>query len=119
MTDYAKRFRDVVTERAKGRRPGGRYPKELRALALEHLRIVRANGGAAANAARDLGIDPNTLRGWERRDCPDGFRSFFRPVKVVENDEAGKPGYVVFGPACLRVECDNVEQVAALFRALA
>jgi hypothetical protein len=119
MTDYAKQFRNVVAQRSKGRRGGGRYSRELRELALQHLRRARSKGEPAANAARDLGIDPNTLRGWERRDRPVASKGTFRPVRVVEHRNPDKVGYVVFGPASLRVECDDASQVAALFRALA
>jgi hypothetical protein len=119
MTDYAKQFRDVVAERSKGRRGGGRYPRELREVALLHLAAVRKNGRPAANAARDLGIDPNTLRGWEKHGRVNLDKSGFRSVKVVEPLNHHETGYVVHGPANLRVECDNASQVAALFRALA
>jgi hypothetical protein len=119
MTDCAKRFRDVVAERSRGRRPGGRYPRELREVALHHLRQVRYSGSAAANAARDLGIDPNTLRGWEKLNGSTKGRNTLQRVKVVNDRNGDMPGYLVLGPAGVRVEVHEAENVAALFRALA
>lgn len=118
MTDFATQFRAGAAERAKGRRPGGRYPRALREVALHHLYQVRGKGGAATTAARDLGIDPNTLRGWEKLSRASNPRAEFRPVKVID-DKAVEAAYIVVGPAGLRVGCQNAEMVAALFRALA
>ena len=119
MTDYAQQFRDAITARNKGRRPGGRYSRELRHVALQHLHRLRLEGRAATIAARDLGIDPNTLRGWEKRDRVGNQRSSFRPVEIVDNKRPRGPDFVVIGPAGLRVECSDASRVAALFRALA
>jgi hypothetical protein len=122
MTDNAKHFREAVAERSKGRRGGGRYPRELRDVALQHLRQVRSKGGAAANAARDLGIDANTLRGWEKRRANGSPQTLsVLPVAFATErceTKAGTAQFVVHAPGGLRIECVNANAAAELVVAL-
>ncbi len=54
------------------RPPRPAYPPEFRARAVE---LARASGLAPSQVARDLGIDPDTLRRWLRQADVDAGRS--------------------------------------------
>lgn len=125
MQDLAQKFK----RQAAAKRNGAayfRYPDELRAMALEHIADVQRRGLTLESAARDLGIDTNTLRSWRRaaaaaaaskkprsRAKANGFRN----VEIAKT--TGSARYVVLGPSELRIECAEAEDVAALIRALA
>ena len=118
-----EQFLRVAQARANGKRSPGQYSNRARDLAVRYLAEVRASGGRASQAARDLGVDANTLRLWEKRakqiQVPTDTGSVLLPVKVTNFDGQDTPPYVVRGPGGLRVDCSNASDVAELFRALA
>ncbi len=118
MVDLAEQFRRVIQSRSNGKRSPGRYTNRARDLALRYLDEVRRAGGRASQAARDLGVDTNTLRLWEKRAASTGG-GVLLPVEVTAAGGQGATPYVVHGPGDLRVDCSNASDVAALFRALA
>ncbi len=126
MQDFAEQFRQAAQARSAGRRSPGRYPDQLRDLALSHLSQVRKAGGKANQAARELGIDANTLRGWEKtsgsRDIGRAARGSLVPVVVAEAYDAPATrdsAYRIHGPFGLTIECWGASAVAALVRTLA
>jgi len=126
MQTFAEEFRHAAQARLTGKRSPGRYSNRLRHLALSHLAEVRKDGGKASQAARDLGLDPNTLRGWERTSRPGvpAARGVGALVPVVVRDgpdtvfAQGAP-FVVRGFQNVTIECQRAVDVAALLRALA
>ena len=126
MQTFAEQFRQAAEARLAGKRSPGRYPHQLRDLALSHLAQVRKAGGKASRAARELDIDANTLRGWEKtsrqRNPPRGAHGALVPVIVShphENVVDAGVAFVVRGPCGLTIECRAAPDVAALVRALA
>ena len=73
--DPAARFRNAVNRRSGAGPRRGRYPDDAKPLALEHLALVVDAGGTAVEPAKPLGIDVNTLRGWQQRAKPPAVRS--------------------------------------------
>jgi hypothetical protein len=120
MESIVEQFRQRVSARQAGGRSVGRYPNDLRQLALTHLAEVRRRGGRASQAARDLGVDANTLRVWEKRSrSPEVDTNTLLPVEVaLPRSDGGASPYVVIGPRDIRVECATAEAVAKLFVAL-
>ena len=119
MESIVEQFRQRASVRQAGKRLPGRYPNELRELALSHLANVRRQGGRANQAARDLGVDANTLRGWEKRSRPTKpSSSTLLPVEISQPVADGAAPYVVVGPHGWRVECASADAVANLFAAL-
>ncbi len=98
-----------------------RYTNQARDLALRYLEEVRGSGGRASQAARDLGVDANTLRLWEKRagEIERPVAGSLLPVEVTGDVGRGAAPYVVHGPGDVHVECASASDVAALFRALA
>jgi hypothetical protein len=126
MQTFADQFRLAAEARLAGKRSPGRYPNQLRDLALSHLAEVRKAGGKANQAARELGVDANTLRGWERisrqRNLPRGTVGALMPVVIndaYENVTDTRASFVVRGPHGVVIECRAASDVAALVRALA
>ena len=65
------------------KRKGGRYSKEQRTVAPSRLGQARQSGMRLADVARELGIDPNTLRKWE--DAANTTATVpLKPVRVVD-----------------------------------
>lgn len=101
MESIVEQFRQAAPARQAGRRSPGRYPTELRELALSHLANVRRQGGRASQAARDLGVDANTLRVWEKKQPRParGSNGTLLPVEVSPSaTKAVAVPYVVVGP---------------------
>ncbi len=121
MVELAEQFRRVAQARANGKRSPGRYSNRARELALRYLDEVRGSGGRASQAARDLGVDVNTIRLWEKRagevDRP--AAGSLLPVEVTGDGGRGAAPYVVHGPGGAHVDCASASDVATLFRALA
>jgi DNA-binding transcriptional regulator YiaG len=114
-----EQFRQRASARQTGRRSPGRYPNELRELALSHLAALRRQGGRASQAARDLGVDANTLRVWEKKQARlSKPTSTLLPVEVSQPVSEAVAPYVVVGPRGMRVECATADAVANLFAAL-
>ena len=88
-----------------------RYNGKLRQLAVQHSDTVKRRGGTLQQAARDLGVDSNSVRKWREHKSDVGSR--MDHITVVADDS-----YIVLGPAGLRVECRSAQAVAQLFRAL-
>ena len=128
MHNYAEQFRRAARRKLNGKRSPGRYPDALRELALAHLRESRKQGGTAGQAARDLGVDANTLRGWDgrARRAKQRYMQAQQPAVIPvrvrdgnDNEEAPSGRFVIHIPAGLRIDCQSAEDVAALLRALA
>ena len=115
----ATKFQKAMAGRGKaGSAYKRRYSAKLKALALEHLAAVRAQGGSLVAAARQLGVDGNSLRAWEKETArPVGHaEGKLQAVRVVADAQAAR--FVVFGPAEVRIECEDARAVAELLRAL-
>ena len=123
MPSLAEEFRQSVARRREEKPRPGRYSNRLRELALEHLAAVRSEGGHASRAARELGIDANTLRAWEQASAKRVTTSPAQllPVMTPLLHRLPQPSapYVIQGPAGLRIDCASADAVAALIRALA
>jgi len=93
-----------------------RYTERLKHLALSHADAVKRSGGTLQQAARELGVDSNSVRKWrdELELAEARGASPMQPVTVIADDS-----YVVLGPGGLRVECRSAEAVARLFAAFA
>ncbi len=113
----ASKFRKESNRRFEGLSQGSRrrYPADLRQLALEHLAATQSRGGTISDAARDLGVDQNSLRTWRKALTPDSIGRAM-PMQVVADIDA--PRFVVFGPSDVRIECRDAHSVAELVRAL-
>ena len=111
-------FRREADKRYSGRRHRTRYPQKLKNVALDHLTDVLAGGGHIKEAAKDLGIDANSLRTWRKAADvpPKRTAGVLKRMRVVS--DAAAPRYVVHGPAQLRIECADAQSVADLVRAL-
>ena len=88
-----------------------RYSNRLKALEISHVDSVTGRGGTQGQAARELGVNPNSLRQW--RTELEVTNVSVQPVTVISDES-----YMVFGPGGLRVECRSAEAVARLFSAL-
>ena len=112
----AAQFRSEAEKRYGKRRQRTHYPTELKALALQHTQEVLQRGGALADAAQDLGIDPDSLRKWRKKVSNGASQGRLRTMRVVADGQ--QPRYVINGPADVRVECLDAQSVADLLRAL-
>ncbi|MEO0811563.1 MAG: transposase [Myxococcota bacterium] len=108
--DTLQKFLRELERLPKGSRR--RYSNRLKALAISHVDSVIGRGGTQAQAARELGVNPNSLRQW-RTELRTTTHVSVQPVTVVSDES-----YMVFGPGGLRVECRSAEAVARLFSAL-
>lgn len=110
-----------------GKRPG-RYPDELRNIAIAYSKEAQAQGMPHRLAAETLGVDPATLAAWQRQkkakaqsspalDAPPKLRR----VEVVDSSDfsVATGGLCVVGPRGLRIEGMSIEQVVVLFERLA
>jgi len=88
-----------------------RYSSRLKSLAISHVDSVIGRGGTQAQAARELGVNVNSVRQWRAE--LEVTNVSVQPVTVVSDES-----YMVFGPGGLRVECRSAEAVARLFSAL-
>ncbi len=113
MKSRAEEFREAVRERSPGR-----YPNRLREMALEHLASVRLRGKPLSHAARELGVDVNTLRMWEKRSEPVASANGLLPVEIREPTFESEVPYVVVASHGVRVECATAESVARLLAVL-
>ena len=112
--DAAKSFRKTVAKRFEGSGPKS-YPVDLRRLAVEYALEAKGRGIDLKSAARNLGIDPNTLRVWQKRDGLQETKSLRRIV--VGNGVPKRAGFVVSTTTGLRCECATAQDAAALMRA--
>ncbi|MEO0811603.1 MAG: transposase [Myxococcota bacterium] len=60
--DTLQKFLRELERLPKGSRR--RYPDRLKALAISHFDSVIRQGGTQAQAARELGVNANSLRQW-------------------------------------------------------
>ena len=98
------------------RRGRGRaYPEHLRQQITAYLEARRAEGIAAKEAARELGMSLWTVLRWTRTPMQ---VPAFAPITIVGAPSA-LGAIVVHGPAGLRVEGLDLAGVAELFRRLA
>ena len=89
------------------RPPRTAYPPEFRARAGE---LARASGLAPSQVARDLGIDPDTLRRWLRQADVDAGR-----LQGATTDEKAELARLRREVALLREERDILQQATAYF----
>ncbi|HEY8599503.1 MAG TPA: transposase [Thermomicrobiales bacterium] len=87
------------------RAPRPAYPPEFRARAVE---LARASGLPPDQVARDLGIDPDTLRRWPRQADVDAGR-----LQRATPDEQAEPVRLRREVAPLREGRDILQQVTA------
>lgn len=98
------------------RRGRGRaYPESLRHQITTYLHARRAEGVAAKEAARELGISLWTVLRWTRA-APQAHA--FERVTIVDASQP-RGAIVVYGPSGLRVEGLDLAGVAELLRRLA
>ena len=107
--DTLQKFLRELERLPKGSRR--RYPNRLKALAISHVDSVIGRGGTQAQAARELGVNVNSVRQWRAE--LEVTNVSVQPVTVVSDES-----YMVFGPGGLRVECRSAAAVARLFSAL-
>lgn len=114
MQREAREFR-TVAERLFGAklRRGDCYPAELKRRAVVAAEKARRHGVAHAVVARELGVHPDTLRGWLR---PSQDVALV-PVRITESEAAARP--VVHGPRGLRIEGLALADIAEILRLLA
>ncbi len=89
------------------RPPRPAYPPEFRARAVER---ARASALRPSQVARDLGIDPDTLRRWLRQAGVDAGR-----LPGTTTDEQAELARLRREVALLREERDILQQAAAYF----
>jgi hypothetical protein len=121
MNLTVEEFRVQVRDRRGERRRGApRYPDELVAFAVKHVRSARASGRSLHAAAAELGLSSMTLGAWMSRSSQSAGRGL-REVVVRDVDVEDAPssrmvevrtasGHVVRGL--------SVADAAALLRAL-
>ena len=83
------------------------YPPEFRARAVE---LARASDLPPSQVARDLGIDPDTLRRWLRQADVDAGR-----LQVATTDEQAELARLRREVALLREERDILQKATAYF----
>jgi transposase len=89
------------------RPPRPSYPPEFRARAVE---LARTSGLAPSQVARDLGIDPDTIRRWLRQDDIDTGRR-----AGVATDERAELVRLRREVALLREEREILQKATAYF----
>ncbi len=89
------------------RPPRPAYPAEFRARAVE---LARASALPPSQVARDLGIDPDTLRRWLRQADVDAGR-----LQGTTTDEQAELVRLRREVALLREERDSLQQATASF----
>ena len=88
-----------------GRPRRNRYSSEFR---VEAIRIARSSAGPLAQVARDLGVNPETLRLWVQAAQP--------PAAVpLTDDERGELGRLRREVRELRMERDILKKATAFF----
>lgn len=112
------RFRKAVGRLGLGR-AGGRYPSELRALAVEIAQARESEPMAAI--ARELGVRPLTLARWlgaGKASSEGQVEPGFYPIELDRGDFAESEGWVVVTPGGVRVEGRATEALLAVLREL-
>jgi len=112
---------DLAAEFCRGakERPGFRYSKELRRLAIEYTRQAREQGYSRRQIAERLGVSESSVVDWQRRsEEPRAPRSLrVHEVKLTEPVVAsGQPVLVM--PSGARVEGLSMSDLVALLGAL-
>ena len=114
MDDAAQRFRRQVRRELGERRGAARRDSiPLRQAAVAYWRAREHRGDELRTVATALGIAPVSLRRWAQD-------TRFRPVQVVAEADAARPGVVVFiESAGVRIEgldLDGAAQLVARLR---
>ncbi len=122
MQEQARRFRRKVQRRHGSVRPGRRIAPELRAEAVEFVRLRRAEGAGLNRIAAELGVGRFTLQRWsEAKECPETEKPAFLPVRVIDAppfmDEEKR--FTVNGPCGVSIESMDLAAIAELMRRLA
>jgi len=91
-----------------------RFSEAARAAAVEHARRSVEEGGSLVSAARELGVEYQSLRRWSAM-AP----SAFRRVRVEHQHELPAKRVVVTLPSGASVEGLDVAGIAELLRRLA
>jgi transposase len=87
-----------------------RFTREFK---VEAVRLVHERGVAAAQAARDLGINVNVLRNWVREHRADPAHAF--PGNGVQKPEDAELTQLRREVAKLKMERDILKKAAAYF----
>jgi transcriptional regulator with XRE-family HTH domain len=113
---------DLAAEFCRGakERPGFRYSKELRRLAVEYTRQAREQGYSQRQIAERLGVSESAVVDWLRRaEEPDApRRSRVHEVKLTEPAVAAASQPVLVMPSGARVEGLSMGELATLLGAL-
>jgi transposase-like protein len=114
MEDLAEEFCRGVKER-----PGFRYSKELRRLAVEYTRQAREQGHSRRQIAERLGVSESSVVDWQRRsEKPHTSRSLrVHEVKLTEPAGVANQPVLVM-PSGARVEGLSMNDLVALLGAL-
>jgi transposase len=88
-----------------GRPPRNRYSPEFR---VEAIRLVRSSSDPLAKVARDLGVNPETLRLWVQAARPS-------TEVPLTDDERGELGRLRREVRELRMERDILKKATAFF----
>ena len=91
----------------------GTRRKHTREFKLEAVRLVRERGVTIAQAARDLGIHVNLLRGWVRAELADPVHAF--PGFGQQKPEDAEMTRLRREVARLKMERDILKKAAAYF----
>lgn len=123
MMATVEEFRRAMS-RCSGRKTGTRYPRELRAFAVEFARKRLASGGTLSAAAKALGISDQTLTYWVRVEG----RAVVVPVRLrsenttmVGGDAHARSawsGVFVLTPDGFRIGVGSVADAVSAVRAL-
>ena len=84
-----------------------------REFKLEAVRLVKERGVTVAQAARDLDVHPNVLRGWMREQQADPVHAF--PGEGQQKPEAAELTRLRREVARLKMERDILKKAAAYF----
>ncbi len=109
MEKKAEQFRTQSKKVNQGRsRPGWRYPRELRQLAVSYFEGCLRRGGSRSGAAVKLGVSEVTLKRW-RKDLKG--KGNLRTIELVAESSSE---VVFFTPEGYRIEGLSEEGLARL-----
>lgn len=104
------------------RKPGWRYPAELRRIAMTYCEARRRAGVQQGEIAKELGIPSTTLSGWFKAEAVGVAVTApvarFHPIVVRPVEEVASSSLRVITPGGLRIEGLGLGQLFELVRAV-